>query len=109
MGYRQLSRDERVALSTLRREGHSPSAIASKLGRHRSTILRELKRNWDRDSYRPVKAEEKASGRLSRPRRHSYFTAEQLDVVNGYLRQKLSPEQIAGKLKREGRLSISHE
>jgi IS30 family transposase len=109
MGYRQLSRDERVALSTLRREGFSPSAIATKLGRHRSTILRELKRNWDRDSYRPVKAEEKASGRLSRPRRHGYFTAEQLEMVNGFLRQKLSPEQIAGKLKREGRLSISHE
>jgi IS30 family transposase len=109
MAYRQLSRDERVALATLRREGLSAAAIAKKLGRHRSTIGRELKRNWDRSSYRPVRAEEKAGWRRRGTRRHGHFSDEQLEIVNGYLREKLSPEQISGTLRRNGQFSISHE
>lgn len=45
MSYQQLTLDERYQISALRREDVSPAEIARQLGRHRSTIMRELARN----------------------------------------------------------------
>lgn len=45
MKYTHLTREERHTISTLKRKGDSPAIIASSLGRSRSTICRELKRN----------------------------------------------------------------
>ena len=47
---------------TLFKQGHSPAAIAAELNRHRSTILRELKRDRDGESYNADKAQEKYDG-----------------------------------------------
>jgi IS30 family transposase len=43
MMYRQITFAERYTLGLLRRDGLSPAAIARTLGRHRSTILREVR------------------------------------------------------------------
>ena len=43
--YRQLTSEERHTLSTLRKQGYRQAAIARALGRHRSTISREVRRN----------------------------------------------------------------
>ena len=43
--YRQLTSGERYALSELRKQGCNQAAIARALGRHRSTIGREVRRN----------------------------------------------------------------
>lgn len=56
------------------------------LGRHRST-----------------------SGRWSRSRRNRRFTPAALARVDGLLAKKWSPEQIAGYLRRQRELHISHE
>ena len=40
--YRQLTSGERYALSALRKQGCNQAAIARTLGRHRSTISREV-------------------------------------------------------------------
>ena len=45
MKYRQITFEERYSLSLLRRRGLTAAAIARILGRHRSTITRELARN----------------------------------------------------------------
>ena len=45
MKYRQLSGEERSALAALRQVGLKPAEIARELGRHRSTVSRELQRN----------------------------------------------------------------
>lgn len=45
MKYTHLTREERHTISTMTRKGDSPAIIASALGRDRSTISRELKRN----------------------------------------------------------------
>ncbi len=47
--------------------------------------------------------------RRSRSRRNLHFGERDLAVVERCLREDLSPEQTAGKLKGEGTLSISHE
>src|SRR5438874_1646241 len=50
MTYRQITYAERYTLGLLRQGGLAPAAIARVLGRHRSTIGREVRRNGSYDS-----------------------------------------------------------
>lgn len=110
MTYHQITSGERYMLSALRMQGLNASQIARELGRHPSTISRELRRNRCNDGhYRPSKAVSRTCGRRSRSRRNSRFGPEQWRLVERYLPHLWSPEQIAGYLKRQGLLSISHE
>lgn len=111
MTYYQLTSEERYMLSALKRQGHSQAEIARNLGRHRSTICRELKRNSSHydGGYRPSRAVELTSGRRSRSRRNRRFTARELSLVERLLRELWSPEQISGQLRLAGGLAISHE
>ena len=111
MTYRQLSPEERYMLAALRRQGLSQSGIARCLGRHRSTVCRELRRNSTRADgrYRASTAQERTNGRRSRSRRNRRFTAEDFALVEELLCRQWSPEQVAGHLARTGLLSMSHE
>ena len=108
--YRQLTSGERYALSALRKQGHTQAQIARALSRHPSTICREVRRNSRKDGgYRPSTADDFARWRRSRSRRNQRFTHTDWAVVLTYLKQEWSPEQIAGRLDKDGRLRISHE
>jgi IS30 family transposase len=98
-------------LAALRRQGCNQAEIARSLGRHRSTVCRELCRNSTRADgrYRAFTAQERTNGRRSRSRRNRHFTAEDFALVDGLLRRQWSPEQVSGYLRRTGRLLISHE
>jgi IS30 family transposase len=98
-------------LAALRRQGLNQSEIARSLGRHRSTVCREVQRNSTRADghYRPFTAQERTNGRRSRSRRNLRFSAEDFALIDELLRRQWSPEQVAGYLRRAGRLSISHE
>ena len=98
-------------LAALRRQGLNQSQIARPLGRHRSTVCREVRRNSTRADghYRALTAQERTNGRRSRSRRNSHFTARDFALVEGLLCRQWSPEQVAGHLARSGLLSISHE
>jgi IS30 family transposase len=111
MNYRQLNLEERSALAALRTTGVGLGAIARHLGRHRSTVWRELQRNrapydgW----YRAGRAEERAVARRRRSRRNSQFGIKEWTRVERLLCEQWSPEQVAGYLRRRGELCISHE
>jgi len=108
--YRQLTSEERYALSTLRKQGCSQSQIARALGRHRSTVSREVRRNVKKDrAYRPQLADDFARWRRSRSRRNQRFTAADWELVETWLREDFSPEQVAGWLRRFRLLRITHE
>lgn len=113
MRYHQITPEERYRLSALRmqRPALSKAEIGRQLGRHPSTIGRELRRNAARldGAYRPSKAQERTNGRRSRTRRWSKITAKQWMLVENLLREGFSPEQISGRLKRDGLLQLSHE
>jgi transposase, IS30 family len=111
MAYRQITSEERYMLAVLRKQGLNQSEIARALGRHRSTISRELRRNYSPrpGCYRPSKAIEKCNGRRSRSRRNQHFTSTDFKLVESLLRHQWSPEQVSGHLRRHGELSISHE
>ncbi|MQW94929.1 helix-turn-helix domain-containing protein, partial [Sinorhizobium fredii] len=51
--YSQIDMDERRRIARWRAAGLSATVIAEKLGRHRSTIFRELKRNAFEDAQMP--------------------------------------------------------
>jgi len=111
MMYRQITREERYTLAVLRQAGLSAAAIARALGRHRSTIGREVRRNRAASdaSYRPQLADWYARGRRSRSRRNRRFGPAAWGRIQALLREDWSPEQVAGWLRRHGELGISHE
>ncbi len=110
MNYQQLTSGERYTISTLKRQGLTINEIADEVGRHRSTVYRELSRNTCNDGrYRVSKAESRTRGRRSRSRRNQQFSNDDFKIVNKYLRMKWSPDQIANTLRDEGILDISHE
>ena len=110
MTYRQITYGERYMLAALRKRGSSAAAIARQLGRHPSTMAREIKRNQCNDgAYRASKANRRTRGRRSRSRCNRRFNPQDFRLVESLLPHLCSPEQIAGHLKRRGLLSISHE
>jgi IS30 family transposase len=111
MTYHQLTSEERYTISVLRKKGHCPADIARVLGRHRSTIGREITRNsclYD-GHYRHSKAQERTNGRRRRSRCGRHHSPEQYRRINTLLVLKWSPEQISGHLRQTGQFSISHE
>jgi IS30 family transposase len=111
MTYHQLTQEERYAITAQLVCGRSPAQIAKLLNRDRSTISRELRRNRTHhdDKYRAEKAHSYAVARRRRCRRRPQFSVEDMALVARLLRKKWSAEQIAGALRDEGRLRISHE
>ena len=111
MMYHQITLAERYSLRALQSQGLKPAAIARALGRHRSTIGRELQRNATNADgyYRPQLADQYARGRRSRSRRNTQFTRPAWRFVRFLLKEDWSPEQISGWLRRFDILSISHE
>lgn len=111
MTYHQITSEERYTLGVLRQQGLRPAAIARALGRHRSTISREVRRNraHSDQTYRPQLADWYACGRRSRSRRNRRFSADAWARVQALVREDWSPEQVAGRLRRLGELRISHE
>jgi IS30 family transposase len=109
--YRQITVDERYTLGLLRQLGYPIPTIARVLGRDRSTVWREVRRNraTSDGTYRPQLAEWYARRRRSRSRRNQRFTAADWIQVHAGLREKWSPEQVSGRLRRKRLLRISHE
>ncbi len=96
MNYRQLNAEERGVLAALRTLGLTQAEIAQHLGRHRSTIWRELRRNsapYD-GGYRSKRAHQRAHARRWRSRRNSQFGPAQWARVEELLREEWSPEQV---------------
>lgn len=106
-----MSKEERYAIAALRGAYVKVDEIARRLGRHRSTIYRELKRNASvhDGGYRAIHACWKASGRQKRSRRNMRYGAEEFAPVEELLRMDLSPEQVVGRMRLERRASMSHE
>lgn len=103
MKYQQLTLEERVLISYLTKQGLNQSGIAQVLGRHRSTISRELTRNRDHGydhCYRYSRAHQHATARRRYSRRNRHYTEQDFAIVRRFLRKQWSPEQIVGIIRR---------
>ncbi len=107
--YKHISKWERKQIQELMQVGKTNKEIAEELGRSRSTIGRELKRNcgYGARSYKHDRGQELADERrkTSKSPRISEKTWQKVFELFNLDR---SPEQIAGVLKLQG-VYVSHE
>lgn len=106
--YSHLTLEERRKIERWRQAKVSPCRMAKILGRHRSTIFRELKRNHFQDEQLPdivgyfaVAAHQECATRRSRKRKlikHSDLR----HLVTDRIKDGWTPEQIAGRMRYEG-------
>lgn len=104
--YYHLTKEKRIALSTLLRAGFSLRKIATQLRVHHSTLSRELKRNppvRSSQRYHPGDAHRRAadSRKQANQRFRKILASSELEEILVRLihKSKWSPEQCAGWLK----------
>ena len=113
-GFR-LSIEDRIEIAMRVAGGESNAEIARGMGRHRSTIGREIARcGKRRGHYAPFVAERRARRLACRPKASKFATSSQLlAAVEAGLRQDWSPQQISAWLKArypdDVRMQVSHE
>jgi IS30 family transposase len=103
MSYKHLSQTERYQIHALLKAKLTYSEISDILGRHKSTISREILRNSGRRGYRPRQAELLCQQKALASRNARVTHPVIQDQVAYYLRLQWSPEQIAFTL------PVSHE
>ncbi len=114
--YSHIDLDERRKIARWRMAGLSVSIIAEKLGRHRSTIFREIKRNMfvdkvvpDLNGYYCVAAHDMARDRRAKLRKLARYSHVRQSVIERIM-HGWSPQQIAGRMRLEQHpISVSHE
>jgi transposase, IS30 family len=108
--YEQLSLEDRCEIARLSANGSSVRQIAAALDRSPSTVSRELKRNRGAQvGYKPGYAQQQTRARRWKGSRLERDESLR-DAVLERLASGWSPEQIAGRLKREQRRkTISYE
>jgi IS30 family transposase len=110
MSYYQLTSSERCILAHAKWQGHSLSEIARQLGRNKSTVSREVRRNRSPDGdYRALAAQNMTNGRRRRSRKFQHFSLGDFKLVEAFLHCYWSPEQIAGRFRLKRIMKISHE
>ena len=111
--YRHVGNEERFYIWQARREGNTQLHIAKVLGRHPSTVCRELKRNTypqcHRYTYHWAKDIVKYRKQDAKQHKHRKLTDKVALVIEPLLRQYLSPEQVSGYLQKHQGIRLSHE
>ncbi len=107
--YNQITIDERYQIQASLKAGITISQISDDLGRHKSSIYRELKNNSGERGYRPKQATEKTFVRRKSAAKAIKMTADFIALIEEKIRLKWSPEQISGRLLNKHKILISHE
>ena len=96
---RRLCLDERARIEAMARAGRGAARIARCLGRHRSTVQRELARAGGPQEYRAGFAQQAAGARARRPRAPKLARDRVLAAaVAERLEQRWSPHAISADL-----------
>lgn len=114
--YTQITLADRRRLHQLMTAKASINDMARLLGRHRSTIYREIRRNTfhdrelpDYDGYYCVTAHDMACERRAKLRKLVRFSNVRQSVIDR-IKHGWSPQQIAGRMRLERHpISVSHE
>jgi len=110
----RLSLEQRVEIRIGLEQRLSLRAIARRVGRHPSTICREVNSNGGRAGYQPVAAQAAAIERAKRPKPTKLRRNPQLcSRVIADLERLYSPQQIAARLRADfgddDSMTVSHE
>lgn len=106
--YKHLTLEEREKILFFSAKEYSVTEIAKELGRNKSTISRELKRNREAGPYLPSAAQQKYAKRRKKCKPHKRLADPALlrIVREKFLEHQWSPEQIAGRLALEHHKTI---
>jgi transposase, IS30 family len=99
--YTHITRDQRVALAALLREGATQKDVARAIGVHPSTVGRELKRNPNREGYHAIHANTLSVSRrrYSKLQHRKIENNEKLEQrIETMLNPLVSPEVVAHEL-----------
>ena len=98
-------------ISTLLKKGWSQKEIANSIGVNPSTICREIQRNKDvlTQEYHYAFAESTASKRQQSKAKYTVITSKIKTYIKAKLKEDWSPEQIAGRMKRDKGFTVCHE
>ena len=110
--YKQITIEEREKIYQFLKTDISLTQIASQLGRHKSSISREISRNKSiKLGYLPDRANNLSMGRKNRNlSKVEKYPALKKYVIDRLFLHKWSPEMIAGRMKLEKvPVKISHE
>jgi IS30 family transposase len=83
--------------------------IGAELGRTQSTISLEVNRNSGRRGYRRQQADRLAHERHATKAKSMKMSDDVKGIIAGYIRQEWRPEQIAGRLKKDGVVNLHHK
>ena len=105
--YTQLTQEQRYQISVMLKIGQTQTEIAEMIGKHKSTISREVRRNQGQRGYRPKQAHEMSLNRRkkAKPRIQESTWA----LIESKLQEDWSPEQISDWLKQNTAIQVSHE
>jgi Transposase and inactivated derivatives, IS30 family len=105
-----LTQEQRYTISRMLQSGCTRKEICIAIGKDKSVLSRELKRNSSKQGYSASKAEALACERKERFHRHRTFTsAIEKKIIHELIEEQWSPEQIVGKAKRDHQPMVSHE
>ena len=108
--YNQLTLNHRKIIEKYLIYNYSISFIAKKLGFHRSTISREIKRNQSyRGQYHPIAAHKKTKKRQSLAFKKQILTFDMKRTISELIEEDWSPQQISCWCKLENIEIVSHE
>lgn len=113
MAYQHLTKEQRFTIQSWLELGMSQTAMAERLGKHKTTLCRELCKNSYADGrYHGGHADTQARKRRVVGRRATKKLVKDKQLrraVLDRLRRKDSPEQVAGKRRRGGKVFVVHE
>lgn len=106
-----INREQRYTIAQMKNNGFSRKEICEVIGKDKSVLSRELKRNSDKrnETYKADLAQKKYKQRQSGKPKKQYFTAIIRQEVEVGIKTYLSPEQIVGLAKKENRVCVSVE
>jgi len=108
---KHLTREQRYTISEMKSKGYKQKDIADIIGKDKSVVCRELKRNCDKRSgaYNSDLAQRKYQQRQKDKPKKIRFTQEVKQLVDTWIEEDYSPEQIVGRAKYESKSCVSHE
>ena len=99
--YQQLTQEQRYQISGLSKAGMTQAAIAEKVGVHKSTISRELKRNGTKSGYEPKDAHDRSINRRSTAAKANKHDPSTDTIIRNSLSLGWSPAAISARMQVE--------
>lgn len=107
----QITLEQRYEIAAHHKLGRTREYIAGLVGKHKSSIGRELRRNADgrNGEYRAKLAERKCRERHRDKPKNIALTPMVIETVEALIREDLSPEQVVGHCRKKDIVCVSAE